>query len=303
MNVLDLYTKLYSALKTWNIVPVWVLSPFRRIIRVIANKHIVHYFKAKHHIRKKSYSGDIVVSLTSFPARINSVWQVVECMLHQTCSPQKIILWLSSEQFINKKNIPDNLQSLQSDIFEIRLVSGDIKSHKKYYYVSKEYPSKKIVLIDDDIYYPTNFLEKLDKYFEKYKTITAFYGCLITRDKTGELTPYTSWTSLFDEMDNDDFFFGSGGGVIFVPNLLFKDLTNISLALKLCPSADDIWLNAMVRLSGLKVHKLKSGPLLPIIQKDNSGTLSVVNVGMDKNDIQLCAINKYYMGKMGVKVF
>jgi hypothetical protein len=62
----------------------------------------------------------------------------------------------------------------------------------------------------------------------------------------------------------------------------------------LCPSADDIWLNAMARLSNQQVRKIKSGLLLPITQDDNV-TLASVNVGLNKNDEQIDNINSYYI--------
>ena len=75
-------------------------------------------------------------------------------MLHQTFLPKKIILWLSKEQF-DKKDLPDSLLSLENEVFEIRMVDGDIRSYKKSYYVLKEYPEDNVLLIDDDLFYPT----------------------------------------------------------------------------------------------------------------------------------------------------
>jgi len=36
----------------------------------------------------------IIVSLTTYPARINSVWITVSSLLQQTMKPYKVILWL-----------------------------------------------------------------------------------------------------------------------------------------------------------------------------------------------------------------
>ena len=91
------------------------------------------------------------------------MWHVVECMFRQSYQPKKIILWLSQEQFPNEEDIPMSLRKRVNNIFQIRMVSGDIRSHKKYYYVVKEYPNSLILLIDDDLYYPTDMIEQLVK--------------------------------------------------------------------------------------------------------------------------------------------
>ena len=114
---------------------------------------------------------------------------------------------------------------------------------------------------------------------------------------------YSHWKQSYRDTDDVDFFFGSGGGVLFYPSLMYKDLTNISLAMELCPTADDIWLNAMVLLSGQKKHQLKSGPFLPIRQDINNITLAADNVVEKRNDAQIMSLNDYYQKKIGKKVF
>ena len=51
----------------------------------------------------------IIVSLTSFPGRINEVWICVESLMRQTFKPDAIELWLSLRQFPDRV-IPWNLQ-------------------------------------------------------------------------------------------------------------------------------------------------------------------------------------------------
>ena len=58
----------------------------------------------------KPYQPKLIVSLTSFPARINTVHQVIESLLNQTKKADKIILWLAPEQFPNgEKDLPEKL--------------------------------------------------------------------------------------------------------------------------------------------------------------------------------------------------
>ena len=87
--------------------------------------------------------------------------------------PHKIILWLSKDQFPTQNTIPENLKQIENSIFHIRLVDGDIRSHKKYYYAIKEYPNNLIFLIDDDLYYPANIIERSYRQYEKTKGIIS----------------------------------------------------------------------------------------------------------------------------------
>ena len=73
--------------------------------------------------------------------------------------------------------------------------------------------------------------------------------------------------------------------------------------MKLTPTADDIWLNAMVRLGNQKLLKIESGLHLPIIQGHNNTTLYSSNVSNGRNDVQINDLNRYYEQKIKKKVF
>lgn len=246
----------------------------------------------------KLWGGKIIASLTSFPARINNVWQVVECMLRQTVHADKIILWLSKDQFPSDDSIPLPLRERIGDMFEIRIVPGDIRSHKKYYYAAKEFPNDLLFLIDDDIYYPNDILERSLRAFVKHPhSVVCSYGSHIIADRKKQKASYDLWKSEYSNSEADNLFFGSGGGTLFIPSTLYKDLTNISLALKLTPTADDIWLNAMCKLSRLHYIMLAHGEILTIDNPD-APTLSKINNGMKQNDIQIKAVETYYKQKI-----
>ena len=102
---------------------------------------------------------EIIVSLTSFPERINTVWMTITSLLLQTHKPCKIILWLSKEQFENTI-LPQKLVQLKKYGLEIKWCD-DLKPHKKYFYCMQEYSDKCIVIADDDVFYPKNHLKIL----------------------------------------------------------------------------------------------------------------------------------------------
>lgn len=292
MNVLNLFVNSYSHLKNYGM-PYWVMTPARRLVRSLAYRCLPAYLNTQAELSNKRCKG-LIVSLTSFPARINDVWQVVECMKRQTLLPEKIILWLSQEQFPTKEYVPQNLRDREDDLFSIRLVEGDTRSHKKYYYVSKEYPDNLIFLVDDDIYYDTDIISRSVDAYKRYNEscVVCNYGYQMKFNSKGCL-PYSMWKPIEGNFVGKDLFFGSGGGTLFRPSDLYQDLFDIDLALKLSPLADDIWLNAMALKMALTKVKLPNGPLLTIDIEENI-TLTSVNNGMGRNDEQLLAVIQYY---------
>lgn len=302
MNYLDALVKCYSILHIYRWLPFWILTPFRRLIRLVSKKTLPRYL-SNNKCRNNPNPNGIIVSLTTFPARINNVWQVIECMKRQTCKPQKIILWLSKVQFPTEADIPLSLKSEEDDVFLIRFVEGDIRSHKKYYYVSKEYPNSLVFLIDDDIYYPSDIIQKSLDAFNKYPhSVICNYGYKIKYSNTVGMLPYREWEHKYNATNDPNLFFGSGGGTLFIPSNMYKDLCDVKTACRLCPLADDIWLNAMARLSGCNIILLKNGNILPVYNRNNIKLMSE-NLNNNQNDCQLSSVIKYYLEKESVNPF
>lgn len=303
MNIYTFLTCFYGALHNYKYVPFFFLTPLRKLIRSSANLLLPWYLNKKV-IYKGRIQKNLIVSLTSFPARIENVWMVIEAMKRQTILPEKIILWLSREQFPTMESIPTKLLARQDDLFEIRVVDGDIKSHKKYYYSSREFPDSLLLLIDDDIFYPLEMIERLLKAYQNNpQAVICKYGYIMKFDENGLLLPYRYWKQLTINSKDKNLFFGSGGGTLFTPSKLHRDLTNKDLFLQLTPSADDIWLNAMVKLASLPIELIDPYLPLPIKGNNKNITLSSVNVGENKNDEQLKAVSDYYRKKLSIDPF
>jgi len=301
MNALDFFTKAYSLLHNYPGVPYWVLTPLRKIVRFGANKVLPKYLERPYPISGQS-DNKVIVSFTSFPARINNVWQVVECMKRQTYRPAKIILWLSKDQFSSVECIPQSLRDREGELFEIRLVEGDIRSHKKYYYVFKEYTGSLVFLIDDDIYYPTDIIEKsMKEYLRGESAVVSNYGFLIKYNNL-KILPYKKWQRMVHYSTSPNLFFGSGGGTLIDTSEIHPICTNIDLAVQLTPIADDIWLNAVVRFSNLRVSMLKNGFLLPVYNVNNV-KLAEQNLWNNQNDLQLHSVIEYFREKEKTEIF
>lgn len=268
----------------------------------------IYYFLTRnnvnHRLRDDKNEIQIIVSLTSFPNRINRLWIVIETIMRQTLKPDKIILWLSKEQFSSFDSLPKKLRSQCLRGLEIRLVDGDIRSHKKYFYTLKEFPCCNMITIDDDIFYRSNMIEDLITYSVKYPfCIISQYSSEISWTDF-KLDPYFLWKkNVIEKEPNFTTFFGSGGGTLFPPNSLFLGILNKDLFMELAPTADDIWLNAMSRLNNTKVVATKYySNNIPVLNFNNI-TLESINNGNNQNDIQINSVRNFYIKNINIDPF
>ena len=122
-------------------------------------------------------------------------------------------------------------------------------------------------------------------------SVICNYGYRYSILNNNEFASYNSWRLCY-EGGCDNIFFGSGGGTLYKPSMMYKELTNIEKALALAPTADDVWLNAMARKNNTNVVLLPNGQFLPIKNKCNH-TLTSINVSDSQNDTQLKAVWEY----------
>lgn len=201
---------------------------------------------------KSTTNVQLVGSLTSFPGRISKLWIVIESILRQTHKVDKLILWLSKDQFPNELSLPKSLLKLQSMGLEIRLVSGDLRSHKKYYYVLKEFPEATLITFDDDIIYPSNAVKEVyDVWQENQKCVVGRFSSQIHFDEFNRII----WTrtQVGDIMiPSNNNWIGSGGVTIFPAHCFPPFVLDSNAFMDGCKYADDVWLNLMYRSKGIK---------------------------------------------------
>jgi|SRR5690606_24642714 len=290
--VLDYLDKFYSSFRNLN----KVHSLFRFLTREFVNLFMPIYFKINKIDYQLNKRDVIIVSFTTFPARIGKIWLVIECMLRQTLLPSKILIWLSKEQFPNlEKDLPHNLDFyIRKGLIDIRFVDEDIRSHKKYFYVFQEFPNDIIVTIDDDLYYPSNILKDLMGLHKLYPdTVCCLRGYQV-RKVNKELTPYNKWSMLYNEYGPGyDIFHTSGGGTLYKRSFFSDEVLNKQVFKEICFYADDVWLNMMLQVNGTKSVKGEFySHILPV--KNQSFKLSKGNVYEGGNDKQIQAVKEYY---------
>ena len=194
----------------------------------------------------------LIVSFTSYPARIHAVPKVLESLYAQTMQPNKILFWLAEGQFPNREaDLPQQLvDDAAAGKFELRWCD-DLGSHKKYFYAMQEFPDDIIVTVDDDIIYHPHTIQTLYRSYLKFpQAVSTIETTLCLFDDDGELLPYSLWPYPFVKMIGKPTMQLAAigkGGVLYPPHLLDARVFDKKSMLKLCtsshiPSGDDLWL-------------------------------------------------------------
>tara|TARA_B100000809_G_scaffold225176_1_gene235956 strand:- start:10815 stop:11729 length:915 start_codon:yes stop_codon:yes gene_type:complete len=273
----------------------------RLAIEMFTNLIMPIYYKLDSKKRNNTKKIDFTVSLTSFPNRISRVYLVIESILRQTYIPNKIILWLSEEQFKSVDDLPKKLLDLQERGLEIRLTPGDLRSYKKFYFLLKENKNSAFIIIDDDIFYPSNVIENLVITNQKYPTAICANRCCIIKYPI----PYIEWDLIEGETSKPRFdLLPTGcGGVLYPANSLHLDVLEKELFTSICKDADDIWLNCAAFLNKTPtVYSGKNEYLLAVNSLNNSHLYSN-NVEESNNDIQIKKVVEHYQSVRSINVF
>ena len=116
------------------------------------------------------YHEKLYISLTSWKGRINLIHKNLEILLNNTNKPKKLILNLAIEEFPNKKSeLPEEILNLIKSYrnFEIFWVKNNNNVFKKLIPTINRFKKDLILVVDDDITYPYDCIEKMIKCYYK----------------------------------------------------------------------------------------------------------------------------------------
>ena len=196
----------------------------------------------------------VIVSLTSYPRRINTIYKVLDSIIQQTVLPDKIILYLSESEFRGFTDMPD-LGKYEKYGFEIHWVEENMKSYKKWFYAFQEYPNDIIITIDDDILYRNTALENLLTYHRRFpEAVIARRVHLMTCRQDGSVAPYDEWFSecdMYQGVPRMDLMATGCGGILYPVHAFQSEIFNKSVFMEKSENADDIWMKIMEVYSGI----------------------------------------------------
>src|SRR6185312_7028817 len=120
------------------LIPRPILEKLRLIqaqVRLARAEHAVARF-TRQTGRPHGLHGELIVSLTSYPARFGVLGKTIKSLLSQTIRPDRTVLWVAHNDFVE---IPTAVRNLEQHGLEIRLCE-DIRSYKKIVPSLRQWP-------------------------------------------------------------------------------------------------------------------------------------------------------------------
>ncbi|HCH2615921.1 TPA: hypothetical protein NKS80_001463 [Vibrio parahaemolyticus] len=260
---------------------------------------LVNLFSCK---SRKSKSTKVVVSLTTYPKRISTVFLTIESIFNQDVNEDYIVvLYLSKEEFKGTA-LPSSLIRLQNRGLVIKFVDGNIKSYKKLHYaiIKYLYFGSKIITADDDILYPNSWLRKLLETSNENPGCVCYYrGREIKFNNEGKILTYNS-LPLANSKSNRMMTIPTGvSGILYPPYSLHEDVLKKDIFLDLAPNADDLWYKTMSLMKGTECVMVtdKSVHFPPILGTQITSLRSTnlcLSSDVINNDTQLGKLVDFY---------
>lgn len=219
------------------------LRRWTRVLRVNARNRLS--------TRKVTDTADVAVAVTSFGSRIETCALAIESIAAGTVRPAKMFIGL--EDGLRGQPLPASVERLIARGLSV-VYGPDLRSHKKYFFFLQQCISQNmpLVVIDDDFLYPQWFLERILAAAETERDAIWFYRAREMKFyEGGNLAPYDQWPFANHETPALRFFFTSGGGT-YLPVVMLKNLLIAGRGFeKVCPRADDVWLNYLASAAGI----------------------------------------------------
>lgn len=223
---------------------------------------------------------ELIVSLTTYPARVSSVAVTLRSLLMQSQEIERIILVLSEQEFPEgATGLPRPLQRLtRSAKVELLFTPDNTRSFKKLLPVARANPDAIIITADDDVIYTRNWAKNLMDAHRKFPAVVVGTrgSRIVVNERSAE--PYGSWAACVPDVPSHQVFLTGRGGILYPPHGLSPEVQNWAVASRLCSSTDDIWFKAMATLAGTKAVAIDVGRDYPSSGATQHGALYTTNV-------------------------
>jgi len=229
-----------------------------------------------------------VISLTSFPARIDRVWAAVDPLLRQRGAIRAVVLTLSDEEFPDRR-IPRSLTRRVRRGLEIHWTPVNFRSYNKLLPMRTLHPGVRVITVDDDKRYPSDMAARLIIASDTCPgAIVGHFGREVVRKEDG----YRIGDVAGPHVSPDRLLLIGLGGVLYPPGALHTDLHDAGLILRLCPTNDDIWFWAMSVRAGSQRICLGSPKPEPLLLQ--SGTPALRDINASEGPVQLSAVIEHF---------
>jgi hypothetical protein len=249
----------------------------------------------KYGLNKEKRDFELIVTLTAIPSRIDNIWITLESIFRQSYKPDRIILWLSNEEFENT-SLPNSLLELKEKGLEICFCEN-LRSHNKYYHTVVNNPNATIITIDDDIIYPENIIFNLIKMHQEFPQAVCSNMVHLVTYNNGKLIPYVKWKATYKKILKPSHKLIQLGvcGVLYPPKVLPAICFDKALIKQLSFGSDDVWLNTMCLLNNTPIVTNKTFNKYFVAVRDTQKiTLLALNSRKGRKDKILEAVHTYF---------
>lgn len=259
-----------------------------RVLSYIENIAIKHTGLPLNVLNTEKRNEKIIVSLTSYPGRIDVVHLTIKSLMLQTYKPDRIVLWLAETQFPDHK-LPEKLLLLCNKGLEIKFCN-DYRSHKKYILILQEQKEDELVItFDDDIIYNVYSIERaVNKHNEFPNAIVCNEVKNVSIDESGNVRSYNKWSSVKKGKNKPSFKYSpmTGSGCLYpykaLPAIAF-DMTEI---VKYARSTDDLWIMFVSVINNIMIVSTdipaKTFTTVSASQNSHLGSENCIEGGNDK---------------------
>ena len=226
----------------------------------------------------------IIVSFTTWPKRDKFVPLMIETINSQSLKPDKVIMWLSEEEYPNKV-IPQYLCDCVAKgyITDIMWTQSNIYAHKRWE-TQKLFPQAYNITVDDDILYEKDFIKDL------YETSSKHPNCVT--EWTTRLNIYEGNKRIDINLFDTEFLLRNqflSGLACFPPNLFPQDSFNFAnIRDEYGIKSDDAWIRAWLvkkRIGIIGVHNIENKKWRGIKGTEECGNW-LINKQINENGVQ-----------------
>lgn len=257
---------------------------WRRLRRCARIFRLRHLWRPPHAVAH-DLPTELIVSLTSYPARFQTLDLTLKTLLSQSVRPDHVILWVAHQDLAL---LPRSIKALTRHGLSIE-GCDDLRSYKKLIPALRRFPRAALVTADDDIAYPRRWLEALTERYSENPAVITFHRChRPRREPDGTLAPYRAWDQNLSEVEPGQEVFPTGvGGILYPPGSLAEEVLDQNAFMTLCPLADDVWFYWMGRRAGAGYRKVGRAFKLVSWPGSQDQALLHQNVAQGANDEQI----------------
>lgn len=198
----------------------------------------------------------IIVSMTSYPKRINNVGKSIYLLLSkQTKKPDEIHLWLAEPEFPNReKDLPQDLQAiLIHPKFKLHWLPKNTYCHKRHEIFKYTTDEDLVFIFDEDVRYNDKLIETVYNDHKKYPDCIINFNIYSQHIYKGYRILY-NYSNILKVPSIRTRFFGQS----MIPSKLFpKELLTEEMAEirdKCSPICDESWLTPWFVYNDVKIY-------------------------------------------------